>query len=179
MVTEGTSEGGSGAPGDWEGLLRAWGWGPGGDGSCRTVSAAHVPGPSAWPGTCLLGPRDSTPGSLSFLIWKTRIGYSGCQSTGESSPRLPKHQTGVPQVGVPSLWLAKARGRASGSLVMEGGKTCHRPGSSGLPKPRGHVTCPGLSQDGLRQLGSRAALMLQAALSWDLPSLGPGDTAWH
>lgn len=44
-----------------------------------------------------------------------------------------------------------------GLLVMEGGKTCHRPGSSGLPKPRGHALPRGSLQDGLRQLGSRAA----------------------
>lgn len=66
-------------------------------------------------------------------------------------------------MGIPTLWLARL-GAGLGLLVMEGGKTCHRPSSSGLPKPRtggeaqgAHYLPRGSLQDGLRQLGSRAA----------------------
>ena len=62
-------------------------------------------------------------------------------------------------MGVPTLWLARL-GAGLGLLVMEGSKTCHRPSSSGLPKPRtggeaqgAHYMPRGSLQDGLRQLG--------------------------
>lgn len=156
MATEGTSEGGSGGTGNWEGLLQAWGWGPGGDGSCRTVSAAmsqaRLPGLEP----CLLGPRDSTPGSLSFLIWKTRIGYSGCQSTGELS-QTPQAPDRCPTGGCTHTMAGQARG---------GPQARHHGGWKDLPQIRqqwasqaqGACYLPrGSLQDGLRQLGSRAA----------------------
>ena len=79
MATEGTSEGGSGGTGNWEGLLRAWGWGPGGDGSCRTVSAAmsqaRLPGlePCLCAGSLLL--------RRLFSNWKVEATFS-LQCTG-------------------------------------------------------------------------------------------------
>lgn len=93
MATEGTSEGEGGDTRSWEGLLWAWGWGrllvmgPAG----LWVQPCPKPICLAWNPACHLGPRDSSLGSLSFLIWKTRLGYSGCQSTGELSqtPQAP------------------------------------------------------------------------------------------
>lgn len=179
MVTEGTSEEAVGAPGTGRGSS-----GPGAGGlvvmSLQDCECSHVPGPaSAWPGTLSPGAKGLHPWEPQFPHHrKQEIGYSGCQSTGRNSPRLPKHQTGVPQVSVPTLWLAELRA-GLGSLSWRVERPATDPAAVGFPSP-GHRYLPrGSLQDGLRQLGSRAAHSCSRLPCLGASILGPGDTAWH
>ena len=148
------SEGGAGGIGSWGASSGPGVAGePGGDWSCRQPrqDSGHscVPGAPAWPGTlspsfvCGLRLRDSTSGSLSFVIGGKGVGCTGHRSMGDNSqrpPTPPNTGQGSSRCECPPRGWGPAWGWGGRPWAPRPSEWQHlpqNPSSNGHPKPRG------------------------------------------